>query len=106
MLALLAMFIGIAGGMAIGTLLLDMSPLTFWDRIVERIELADFIHGLIKSLVFAWIIGFAGCHLGMNANGDADSVGAATTRTVVVGVFSIIIVDAVFATVSMLARQG
>ena len=106
MLALVAMFIGIAGGMAIGVALLDMSPLTFWDRIVERLVLGDFVHGLGKSLVFAWIIGFAGCHLGMNASGDADSVGAATTRTVVVGVFSIIIVDAIFATISTLARWG
>jgi len=105
-LALLAMFIGIAGGMVVGIIYLDLSPATFWDRIVERVELGDFVHGLIKSLVFAWIIGFAGCHLGMNASGDADSVGAATTRTVVVGIFSIIIVDAIFATLSVTSRYG
>jgi len=105
-LALLAMFIGIGGGMVIGVALLDLSPLTFWDRIVERVELGDFVHGLSKSLVFAWIIGFTGCHQGMNASGDADSVGAATTRTVVVGIFSIIIVDAVFATASIFSRYG
>ncbi|HEV7558482.1 MAG TPA: ABC transporter permease, partial [Kofleriaceae bacterium] len=105
-LALLAMFIGIAGGMVVGLLYLDLSPSTFWDRIVERVELADFIHGLLKSVVFAWIIGFSGCYLGMNASGDADSVGAATTRTVVVGIFSIIIVDAIFATLSITSRYG
>lgn len=105
-LALLAMFIGIGGGILIGFTLLDMSPTTFWDRIVERVEISDFIHGVSKSLVFAWIIGFTGCHQGMNASGDADSVGAATTRTVVVGIFSIIIVDAVFATTSIFSRYG
>jgi phospholipid/cholesterol/gamma-HCH transport system permease protein len=105
-LTLLAIFIGIAGGMVVGVLYLDLSPMTFWDRIVERVELGDFVHGLIKSLVFAWIIGFSGCYLGMNASGDADSVGAATTRTVVVSIFSIIIVDALFATVSVVSRYG
>jgi phospholipid/cholesterol/gamma-HCH transport system permease protein len=60
----------------------------------------------VKSIVFAWIIGFAGSHLGMRTRGDASSVGSATTRTVVVSVFFIIMVDAIFATVTTLVRYG
>ena len=41
----------------------------------------------------------AGAHLGMRAQGDASSVGTATTRAVVVSIFLIIVVDAAFATV-------
>ena len=87
-------------------LTLDLSPATFWERIVERVEIADFVHGLGKSLVFAWIIGFSGSYLGLHASGDASSVGAATTRTVVVGIFLIIVVDAIFATMSITSRFG
>ena len=38
---------------------LDMPAVTFWSRIVDRVTLLDFLHGLGKSVVFAWIIGFA-----------------------------------------------
>ncbi|MDB4955828.1 MAG: conserved hypothetical integral rane protein [Myxococcales bacterium] len=103
-LTLMGMFIGIAGGMLVTSLILGMSPTTFWLRMVDRLTLADFLQGIGKSVVFAWIIGFAGSHLGMRATGDATSVGTATTRTVVVSIFFIIVVDAVFATVSTLVR--
>lgn len=105
-LSLLGMFIGMAGGMLVATLTLDLPPAMFWARMVERLEIGDFAHGVGKSLVFAWIIGLAGSHLGLRASGDASSVGSATTRTVVVGIFYIIVVDAIFATVTLFARHG
>jgi phospholipid/cholesterol/gamma-HCH transport system permease protein len=105
-LTLLGIFVGILGGMLVAAVTLDMPPVAFWARIVERVTLLDFVHGLGKSLVFAWIIGFAGSHLGMRAGGDASSVGTATTRTVVVSVFFIILVDAVFATIATFTRFG
>ncbi|HEY4055889.1 MAG TPA: ABC transporter permease [Kofleriaceae bacterium] len=103
-LTLMGMFIGCAGGMIVAAFALDLSPITFWMRMLQRVTGADFAHGLVKSVVFAWIIGFAGSHLGMRARGDASSVGSATTRTVVVSVFFIIMVDAIFATVTTLVR--
>src|SRR5262245_4366473 len=98
-LSLMAMFLGILGGMAVASLAMHIPPTVFWTRVVERVTLGDFVHGMTKSVVFAWIIGFTGCHFGMRTTGDASSVGAATTRTVVVSVFFIILVDAVAATI-------
>jgi phospholipid/cholesterol/gamma-HCH transport system permease protein len=105
-LTLMAMFIGMAGGMFVATLSLDMPITTFWQRMAERVQLHDYVHGIGKSLVFAWIIGFAGVHLGMRARGDASSVGAATTRTVVASIFFIILVDAIFATITTLVKYS
>ena len=99
-LVLIAIFVGLMGGAFVATVTLDMPMVTFWQRVAERVALHDYAHGLGKSLVFAWIIGFSGSHLGMRAGGDASSVGAATTRTVVAGIFFIILVDAIFATIS------
>lgn len=104
-LSLMSMFIGIAGAMLVTAWSLDLAPDTFWQRTVDRLMLRDFTHGLGKSVLFAWIIGFAGSYLGMSASGDASSVGRATTRTVVASVFCIIVVDAIFATVSLMWRQ-
>lgn len=97
-LTLISMFVAIAGGMVVAWFLLDMGPATFWARVVGRVTMSDFLHGFLKSFVFAWIIGLTASHLGMRASGDASSVGAATTRTVVVSIFFIIVVDAAVAT--------
>lgn len=101
-LTLIAMVIGGLGGMLVTSIVLDMPAAAFWARILERVELGDFAHGLAKSLVFAWIIGFAGCFYGLRAGADPSSVGHATTRTVVVGIFFIVVTDAAFATVTTL----
>lgn len=103
-LTLIGIFVGILGGMVVATATLDMPAVTFWARVVDRVTALDFVHGLGKSLVFAWIIGLVGSHLGMRASGDASSVGSATTRAVVVSVFLIIAVDAIFATITTLVR--
>ena len=104
-LSLMSMFIGMAGGMVVTALSLDLPPAMFWQRAVDRLTLGDFTHGLVKSLLFAWIIGLSGSYLGLAASGDASSVGRATTRTVVASVFSIIVVDAVFATITLIWGQ-
>ena len=103
-LSLMGMFIGIGGGMLVAWGALDMPPQMFWQRITERVTALDFLHGVGKSLVFAWIIGITASHLGMRTGGDALSVGNATTRTVVVSILAIIIVDAIFATISTVLR--
>lgn len=105
-LTLMSMAIGMLGGLLVANLMLDLPAVTFWQRITERVVFLDFVHGMGKSFVFAWIIGFTASHLGMRAGGDASSVGAATTRTVVVSIFAIIVVDAVFATISTFMRYG
>lgn len=97
-LSVMAMFLGIAGGMLVAGLTMNLPPDVFWSRVLERVTLGDFVHGIAKSAIFAWIIGLTGCHFGMRTTGDASSVGAATTRTVVVSVFFIIVVDALAAT--------
>ncbi|HWO21789.1 MAG TPA: ABC transporter permease [Kofleriaceae bacterium] len=104
-LALFSMAVGIAGGMLIAQAVLDLGPVSFFARVTERVTMGDFLHGMSKSFVFSWIVGFSGAHLGMRAGDDASSVGAAATKTVVTGVSLIIVVDAIFATVSSLGKH-
>jgi phospholipid/cholesterol/gamma-HCH transport system permease protein len=99
-LTLIATFIGIAGGMLVGTLVLDLNVIAFWNRIGATVVGSDFGQSIAKSVVFAWIIGLTGCHLGMRTTADAGGVGRATTRTVVASIFAIIVVDATFATLT------
>ncbi len=103
-LTLMSTFIGILGGLLVSTISLDTAASTFWLHVIDTVLFSDFVFGLGKSLVFAQIIGLTACYLGLNASGDAGSVGRATTRTVVVSVFLIIVVDAVFATISTIGE--
>ena len=97
-LTVACIFLGIAGGCAVTFLVLHLPPGIYWDHVVSRVNLEDFVLGMSKSVLFAWIIGFTGCHFGMRTSGDASGVGEATTRTVVVSVFFVILVDAIIAT--------
>jgi phospholipid/cholesterol/gamma-HCH transport system permease protein len=103
-LSLLGMFVGIGGAMLVASVTIDLSPIAFWQRVVQRVTIWDFAHGLGKALAFAWIIGFVGTVMGMRAKGDANSVGIATTRAVVTSIFLIIVVDATFATISTMTK--
>jgi phospholipid/cholesterol/gamma-HCH transport system permease protein len=105
-LTLMAMFIGILGGMLVASQTLHMPATAFWARVVERVDVWDFVHGLGKSVVFGAIIGLTGCHRGLRAGKDAQSVGHATTRTVVTSIFFIIVVDAIFATIATTTRYS
>jgi phospholipid/cholesterol/gamma-HCH transport system permease protein len=105
-LSLMAMFVGVAGAMLVSSLMLELGPQAFWNRMVMRLDLWDFAHGLGKALAFAWIIGFTGSVLGLRARADANSVGSATTRTVVISVFLIVLVDAIFATSASLLEAN
>ena len=103
-LTLMAMFIGLAGGMLIAATVMDLAPATFLARVAQRVTLGDIGHGLLKSLVFAWIVGFTGVYMGLRAVGGASSVGLAATRAVVASLFLIIVVDSAFATIATLTR--
>jgi phospholipid/cholesterol/gamma-HCH transport system permease protein len=104
-LTLVTAAIGIAGGVLVASLVFDLSPYAFWEHVVSSLALGDFMLALGKSIVFAWVIGLAATQVGLRALRDASAVGAATTRAVVVAIFAIVSVDAVFATLQTLASR-
>jgi phospholipid/cholesterol/gamma-HCH transport system permease protein len=103
-LTLIAMFVGMVGGMIVADVSLRLSPVSFWLRAIERLSAVDFVRGLVKSVAFAWIIGFAGAHLGLRSRRDASGVGSAATRAVVAAVFWIIAFDAAFESITAAVR--
>jgi phospholipid/cholesterol/gamma-HCH transport system permease protein len=105
-LTLIADFVGIFGGLIIGTSILDLSASSYIDQTINSVSLGDFGNGLSKSVVFAWIIGITGCYFGLQIRGGASAVGTATTRSVVASIFMIIVADSIFATITTLMTYG
>ncbi len=95
-LTVFADFIGIAGGMSMAVLSLGLGFSRYLNRTIFALVFKDMITGLIKSLVFAFLVGLTGCYMGFKVEGGAEGVGRRTTQSVVVSIFLIILADSFF----------
>jgi phospholipid/cholesterol/gamma-HCH transport system permease protein len=95
MLTILSIIIGILGGLFIGLTYLDIGIEPFYNQVRSALVLKDIITGLIKSLVFAWLIVIVAAYFGFGVKGGAEGVGRATTSSVVASIFSVILADSI-----------
>lgn len=96
-LTMLADVASMFGGMIFAGPLMGVSPDLFLSRLQANVSINNFWIGILKSVFFAWIIAMVGCFCGFKVKSNADSVGVQTTRSVVMSICLIIIVDALFA---------
>ena len=96
-LTFVGMLSGIAGGLVVCTLALDISPTMFFTILQRDIPIENFLVGLAKAPVFAFVIAVIGCLEGFKASGSAQSVGEHTTSSVVQSIFMVILLDAIAA---------
>jgi phospholipid/cholesterol/gamma-HCH transport system permease protein len=96
LLAVMATVVGIFGGYLIGVLYLDLGHTQFMNQLLESLYLKDYITGIIKSIAFSWAIIQIGAWKGLSTRGGPLEVGTATTSAVVVSLFSVIVLDALF----------
>ena len=97
LLTFLAMVAGMAGGLSVGALSLDIPPEQYFNRMQETMELRHFWVGMSKAPVFAVVIALIGCLEGLQVKGTAQSVGERTTSSVVQSISLVIILDALAA---------
>ena len=96
LLAVFADLMGLLGGALMSFVVLDISLVQFAERLKEVVPMWAFWIGMIKAPVFGLAIGLVGCHEGLGVSGSAESVGKQTTKSVVVAIFLVIIIDAAF----------
>ena len=95
-LTLLSDAVGIGGGALIAFSQLDLSFVGYLNSTREALDLGDVFGGVIKSVVFGFLIAFIGCERGLATRGGAEGVGRSTTSAVVTILFYLIVVDAFF----------
>lgn len=71
------------GGAVTSQFLLGVDVEVFFWSITTYLELADFLHGLWKSLAFGFAIAVISCHFGISVRGGAVGVGRAVNASVV-----------------------
>ena len=88
-------YIGILGGWAVCRFALDFNTAGYMLRALESADTWDLYSGMIKSVVFAWIIITIACNAGLTVEGGAEGVGQATTTAVVQALLAMLVMNAV-----------
>lgn len=101
LLTFVAMVSSIAGGMLVTWVALDLSPAFFFQRMLANVGIVNFYLGMVKSPFLAVVIAAIGCRQGLEVGGDVEQLGRRVTIAVVQSIFSIIVLDAVFALIFM-----
>jgi len=94
LLTVYADLLGILGGAAVGVGLYGIPAPVYLDQSRRFLSLADGTVGLAKAVVFAVVVGLAGCYHGIRCGRSSAAVGVATTRAVVAGIVLIVLTDA------------
>jgi len=95
LLALLADVAGVLGGLVVGVTNLDLTARGYLSQTARVVSLWDISSGIIKSVVFAFAVALIACQQGLATSGGAEGVGRRTTSTVVITMFTLILLDAV-----------
>lgn len=95
LLTAVADFFGILGGYAAEAAFSGTSWTLYFHRAFSLVDFNDFVPATLKTTVFGLIIGTIACYLGFTAAQGTESVGRASTRSVVFSSIGIIVVDVV-----------
>jgi phospholipid/cholesterol/gamma-HCH transport system permease protein len=93
LLTVVADLIGIGGGWAVSIGLYDLPSSMFITSVRDGITTDDILGGIIKPLVFGFLMGTVACYKGLKTEGGTVGVGRSTTSAVVMASIVVIISD-------------
>lgn len=85
--------VGTLGGGFVAVAMLRLNSSQYFHSAYQVLEYPDVLQGLVKPIVFGFIIATIGCYYGMTTRGGTQGVGRSTTQAVVVSSVLIIAVD-------------
>jgi phospholipid/cholesterol/gamma-HCH transport system permease protein len=92
-LTIVADFCGIMGGAAVTVFMNHQNGTQYFSEAYLYLRFPDVLQGLIKPVLFGFIIASVGCFYGMRTTGGTQGVGRSTIQAVVFSSVSIIFVD-------------
>jgi phospholipid/cholesterol/gamma-HCH transport system permease protein len=81
------------GAYLISVYSLDVNGYAYLENIRQLGSMSDINEGIVKGIVFGYIISAIGTFIGYNARGGAKGVGQSTTKAVVLSSISIFVAD-------------
>jgi len=92
-LTILFFIVGMGGAYIAAVLLLGVDQGQWSANLRDIVTLMDVSQGMIKGVFFGFLVTLIGCYQGFNATGGGRGVGMGTTRAVVMGSVTTLIVD-------------
>jgi phospholipid/cholesterol/gamma-HCH transport system permease protein len=92
-LTIVADFFGILGGAVVTVFMNGQNGTQYFAMAYQYLHVIDIMQGLVKPLIFGFIIASIGCFYGMRTTGGTQGVGTSTIRAVVFASVLIIFVD-------------
>ena len=92
-LTIMAVFMGVVGGMVYCIFILDIDTQHYWSNSQKFVENWDLFYGIAKSFFFGATIGLLSCYRGFNCQPGAEGVGNAATIAFVQSFVVIIVLD-------------
>ncbi|WP_319761319.1 MlaE family lipid ABC transporter permease subunit [Maridesulfovibrio sp.] len=102
LLTLFFNFMSLVGG-ALVMLSMGYPLSTFSGRVFANVQWMDFSGGMVKAVVFSFLVAGIGCQRGLVTKSGASAVGDSTTSAVVSGIILIAVFDGIFAVIFFLA---
>ena len=100
-LTMLSDFMGMVGGAFVGVFMMDLPYQEYWKYAFNAFTLKNFLVGVFHGFCFGIIIAVCGCYSGLNCGRNADSVGVATTQSVVRAIVWMIVATGIITVVCM-----
>lgn len=92
-LTLFSNIFGVLGGYLVAVYALGVPGEVYLTDITSFMGVKDFMHGFIKSFIFAFMVGTVCCYKGISTRGGAEGVGKSTTGAVVTTIVLILVLD-------------
>lgn len=93
-LTIIFMAIGIYSGYLVGSVWLGVDDGSFWSQMQGKVEFRhDIVNGIIKSVVFAFVVTWIAVFQGYNAMPTSEGVSRATTNSVVYSALAVLALD-------------
>lgn len=92
-LTIISDLVGLLGGWAVSRFIVGLDSNQYWTTAWQSLHFADVSMGLMKPIMFGFIISTVGCYFGLSTKGGTQGVGHATTQAVVAASVLILVSD-------------
>jgi phospholipid/cholesterol/gamma-HCH transport system permease protein len=89
-LVLFADLMGVLGGAAVGTTMMNQALAAYLRQTAHSVTTGDIIGGLVKSATYGALVALTGTARGLAAERSSEQVGVAATQAVVTGIVAVI----------------
>ena len=93
LLTVISDFTGILGGLFVAQVKYDIPTTVYWHDIIDNMEVRHFVHGFLKTFVFAFVVSMISSYKGVTTRGGAEGVGKSTTAAVVASMTLVLVLD-------------